>query len=808
MRFREITNEVDITYQGRTHGIAVGDFNGDSVDDIFAANHDRTVANTPRPISVTFLQNQLLENGTFADVSSSKIAGSVNGPHDNHFQAWIDIDNDGDQDLYLPDHGKGFEDQFYVNENGFLTEKTSELGLAYEPSTNLGALFFDYNQDSLLDIILFVTSNSASPPTVFRQEPTGKFTNVGAEVIPGLQTAFVNGEIRGTIDFATLSDLNNDGIIELILAGGQIILDTSSTPFQDVTAQFFESVPKGSGSDSIVGDFNGDLLPDLYVTNNGINFDDVLQVSLTEIDFNLSDPLNTERGIEFTTSGAVTFLTTDSRPQDLLDKEGAITNVFMGEQGINPTDTEFTLDPNDPDVRGIKPYVPGEDGGVYIGYDPQLERWSFFGSDDLGGVTEISYIITSTEEISDLNEINFPNKSPAKDRLYINDGEKLVNLSKQAGIRDLDIAGQSVTAGDFDNDMDLDIFIVTSEGITNTPDILLENQGNGTFVKVDGAGGATGTDLSAGIGDMVVKSDFNLDGFLDLFVSNGWRPREFVEDGPIQLFQNQGNNNKWLQIDLVGVTSNRDGIGARILATANGVTQLRDQDGGIHSKGQDTKRIHFGLAENNQVDLLEIKWSSGINQQLTNISANQIIEVFEGIGFEGDDTITGSDGKDVLDGRGGNDRLEGGDLKDFLSGGEGEDTLNGGRGFDVLFGENGDDLLIGDRGRDRMTGGSGADKFRFLKQYGGRDTITDFVSSEDVLEFDENNFGNGLSVGVLPKEFFVLGSEAQDSSDRFIYNSTNGNLFYDFDGSGTKNQILIVNLSNLPSLVAEDIVII
>ena len=98
---------------------------------------------------------------------------------------------------------------------------------------------------------------------------------------------------------------------------------------------------------------------------------------------------------------------------------------------------------------------------------------------------------------------------------------------------------------------------------------------------------------------------------------------------PTQLFKNLGNDNHWIEIDLVGVTSNRDGIGAQIRATAEGVTQLREQDGGIHYRGQDHQRIHFGLGSNTMVDELTVRWPNGNMQVLQNVPADQIIEVVE-----------------------------------------------------------------------------------------------------------------------------------------------------------------------------------
>ena len=99
--------------------------------------------------------------------------------------------------------------------------------------------------------------------------------------------------------------------------------------------------------------------------------------------------------------------------------------------------------------------------------------------------------------------------------------------------------------------------------------------------------------------------------------------------GPHQLFHNLGNNNHWLQIDLEGVVSNREGIGAKVILEMKGKVQVRQQDGGMHSFSQDHARIHFGLGPHKKVDRLTIFWPSGTVQHLTDIQANQILFVQE-----------------------------------------------------------------------------------------------------------------------------------------------------------------------------------
>ncbi|MBW4455804.1 MAG: hypothetical protein KME55_25620 [Nostoc indistinguendum CM1-VF10] len=177
-------------------------------------------------------------------------------------------------------------------------------------------------------------------------------------------------------------------------------------------------------------------------------------------------------------------------------------------------------------------------------------------------------------------------------------------------------------------------------------------------------------------------------------------------------------------------------------------------------------------------------------------------------GLGEDDEIFGLDGNDTLNGGDGNDRLDGGDTgKDKLYGNNGNDDLYGGTDRDELYGGSGNDILYGYNGKDILTGGSGRDRFYFDSPAEGVDTIKDFNRGEsDRFEFQRGNgFDGGLNPGVLPANQFVLGSSAKDADDRFIYDPSKGNLFFDVDGNGSSQQILFAKLSNNPSLMSSDI---
>jgi len=226
-------------------------------------------------------------------------------------------------------------------------------------------------------------------------------------------------------------------------------------------------------------------------------------------------------------------------------------------------------------------------------------------------------------------------KAFQNDLLEFNDGEEFSFLKKSGFSEPTSCLGS--VGGDFDNDMDVDIYMIcsiwgkTSEAIDrqdkNLPNIVLVNQGNGNFMRLSEESGAEGSEM--GNGETVSMADYDNDGFLDLFITNGGGWSGFAKGGPHQLFRNLGNDNNWIEIDLEGTTSNRDGVGTLVYVTTGDITQFREQTGGVHFRAQNHQRIHFGLGDNDYIDRILIKWPSGIVHSIENVSVNKILEITE-----------------------------------------------------------------------------------------------------------------------------------------------------------------------------------
>ncbi len=193
----------------------------------------------------------------------------------------------------------------------------------------------------------------------------------------------------------------------------------------------------------------------------------------------------------------------------------------------------------------------------------------------------------------------------------------------------------------------------------------------------------------------------------------------------------------------------------------------------IDSAGTDTvsASISYTLADN--LENLTLTGSTAIN----------------GTGNNGNNVITGNSGANLL------------------SGLDGNDSLNGGNGNDTLLGGNGDDTLIGGTGNDSLTGGSGRDFFRYNSRTEGIDTITDFNVLDDTILVSRSGFSGGLTVGTLLNTQFTTGTSATTSAHRFIYNASNGQLWYDIDGTGTTAASQIATLSPTLALTASNFVV-
>lgn len=145
------------------------------------------------------------------------------------------------------------------------------------------------------------------------------------------------------------------------------------------------------------------------------------------------------------------------------------------------------------------------------------------------------------------------------------------------------------------------------------------NNGNGSFREVDTPpGGLLSTPMKA---RGAAYADVDGDGDLDLAVTE--------VDGPVHLWENRTRQGNYLRIHLRGTNSNRDGIGARVVATVENQHLRRMKRSGASYLSQPEKIITFGLGDRQEVDTLRVKWPSGAVTERIGIEANQELHIRE-----------------------------------------------------------------------------------------------------------------------------------------------------------------------------------
>ncbi|MEI6409977.1 MAG: FG-GAP-like repeat-containing protein [Bacteroidota bacterium] len=266
--------------------------------------------------------------------------------------------------------------------------------------------------------------------------------------------------------------------------------------------------------------------------------------------------------------------------------------------------------------------------------------------------------------------VNDPTDGRRINMLFLNngDGTYTQDIENHAGLR---IGSQSWTAdfGDIDNDGDFDCFI-TNHDVTSQ---VLENDGAGHFTDITVAAGMN--NVITGLPIQGVFRDFDNDGFVDilvagsaqyLFRNNGNKTftkianpfdnnvMESYAIGDLNgdgfqdiyasyatiytdptsindvLWMNNGNGNHFFGLNLRGVQSNRNAVGARVTLYSALGTQIREVRSGESYGIMNSMQMNFGLAQETVVDSVVVRWPSGIVDKLYQPAINQYLTLQEG----------------------------------------------------------------------------------------------------------------------------------------------------------------------------------
>jgi hypothetical protein len=192
-------------------------------------------------------------------------------------------------------------------------------------------------------------------------------------------------------------------------------------------------------------------------------------------------------------------------------------------------------------------------------------------------------------------------------------------------------SGWGVRFVDYDNDGWKDLFVVQSHVIDTIemydpnvryrePPLLLHNEQGKKFVDVSALSGDVFRQEWAARG--LAIGDINNDGKLDAVATSN--------DGPAWVLLNQTDtSNHWITLNLVGVKSNRDAIGAQVKISTPSGEQFATVTTSSSYQSSSDKRLHFGLGGATSIREIEIRWPSGIRQVLRDQTTDRIVTVTE-----------------------------------------------------------------------------------------------------------------------------------------------------------------------------------
>lgn len=482
--------------------------------------------------------------------------------------SWTDFNNDGYIDLFIG----GRQTRLYQGSgNGTFTDVTKQADIE---GASMAGVFGDFDNDGCKDF--FMVSLGQQTDRLYRNNCNGTFTNVTNRA--GLKSESYVGA------GAAWADYDNDGFLDLYIANHGIPLNPK--------------IPVGLEDHGL---FNERIVqPNILYRNNGNGiFTDV----------------TIKAGVSGATGCSSDFnkLIGDKLPKDWPFKE-SFQPIWFDYDNDNWIDLFIATD------GGISPLYQNNGDGTFT------EVTKKAGLCRMGTGMGVTVGDFDNDGDMDLYITNV-----GANYLWRNSGDgTFTETAAETGTSDHQSIGWGTGFFDFDNDGYLDLYVIngTARGLEDDPDVgrlkldkLYKNNGDRTFSEVSLTENIKGDYAK----EAMAFADYNSDGFVDMFVAT----RYLSADGTYRLYKNKGNTNRWLTLELIGTTSNRDSVGAKITLKTGGKTQKRQITSGSSYISQDSLLQTFGLGKTDIADEIIIRWPSGIEKVLHKVKVNQKIIVTE-----------------------------------------------------------------------------------------------------------------------------------------------------------------------------------
>jgi hypothetical protein len=504
--------------------------------------------------------------------------------------AFYDYDNDDWLDIFLVNGWRleGFPagqeptcHLFKNNRDGTFTDVTAKAGLLHS-GWGQGVCVGDYDNDGFDD--LFVTYFGKN--VLYRNNGNGTFTDVS-------EKAGVAGHGKRWNTGCAFVDYDRDGHLDLFVAN-YIDLDLKTAPVPESGPCLYKGVMVACGPPGLVGGKNI-----LYHNNGDGTFTDVSEKSGIL-------KANGTYGLGVLTAD----LDNDGWPDIYVANDSTASALYQNKK--NGTFVDIALE-----------------AGCALSADGKPQAGM--------GISAADYDLDGN---LDLVKTNFAGDTPS---LYHSlGGATFEDTTYQAGLgKYTQYLGWGCGFFDMDNDGWADILICNGHVYPEVEQLKMEagypqrkllykNLRNGRFEDVSYNGGPGISTRAAARG--CAFGDFDNDGDLDVVVNT-------VNDYPQLLRCDSRTGNHWIKIKTMGTKSNRSGIGARLKCVTHipGEKNPHSQIDEVRSGGgyfsQNDLRVHFGIGKAEKVDLLEIRWPSGLVETLKDIKPNQLIVVKEGEGI-------------------------------------------------------------------------------------------------------------------------------------------------------------------------------